>query len=192
MAVMLPPFPSFEEKEGPNLSSAWEDWLEGVESMLDAMGIEDEKDKFVKLWHYLGKQRKTLKKLEENGVEVKVYDLAKAALNKHFCPKRNNIYLLNKLYHTKQDDGESMDSFYMRVKEQMDAMNLETKTVAEVVELMKLAQLVNCTSDAMLQRKALRDSDMRLRTFLDTARSFEMANFQSSEISGKSSNVDTL
>ena len=192
MAVMLPPYPPFEEKEGPNLSTAWEDWLEGIESMLDAMGIEEKKDKFVKLWHYLGPVRKTLKKLEENGVQDKDYDKAKKALNKHFCPKRNNIYLLNKLYHTKQDDGESVDNFYMRVKEQMDAMNLEKKTVAEIVELMTLAQLVNCTSDATLRTKALRDSDMKLRTFLDTARSFEMANFQSSEISGKTSNIDAL
>ena len=136
--------------------------------MLRAMKIEDNHEKFVKFWHYLGKTRKTLKKLDENGVQEEDYLRAKAALTKHFSPERNSIYLLNQLYHMtalnhhslthyhmKQDHGESMDCFYLRVKEQMGTLNLQDKSSERIQELLILAQLVNCTHDDVLRTKAL-------------------------------------
>lgn len=36
--------------------------------MLDAMTVTDKKEKFIKLFYYLGPIRKVLKKLEQNGV----------------------------------------------------------------------------------------------------------------------------
>ena len=103
----LPVYPPFQGKEGPNLASEWEDWIEGMDSLLPAMGISDNKEKFVKLYHYLNSTRKVLKKLDENGIEEKDYEKAKTALSDYFSPKRNSIYLLNQLYHMKQNQGES-------------------------------------------------------------------------------------
>lgn len=189
MAEALPNYPAFEAKESPSLASEWEDWIEGLDSMLAAMKITDNKEKFVKLYHYLGLTRKVLKKLEDNGIEAQDYKKAKEALCKHFCPERNSIYLLNQLYHMKQNTGESMDHFYMRVKEQIQKMNLSHKTAAQIEELLTLAQLVNCTRDATLRTRALRDGDLKLKTFLTSARAYEMANRQASEISSSSSSA---
>ena len=184
MAEALPTYPAFLEKEGPDLASEWEDWLDGLDSMLRAMKIEDNREKFVKFWHYLGKTRKTLKKLDENGVQEEDYLQAKAALTKHFSPERNSIYLLNQLYHMKQGHGESMDCFYLRVKEQMGTLNLQDKSSERIQELLILAQLVNCTHDDVLRTKALRDADLKLKPFLNNARAHEMANRQAGEIGG--------
>ena len=179
----LPVYPPFQGKEGPNLASEWEDWIEGMDSLLAAMGISDNKEKFVKLYHYLNSTRKVLKKLDENGIEKKDYEKAKTALSDYFSPKRNSIYLLNQLYHMKQNQGESMDSFHMRVKDKVESIKLQDKSAAEIVELLTLAQLVNCTNDVVLRTKALRDPKLKLRTFIDNARAHEMANRQASEIS---------
>jgi 3-deoxy-D-arabino-heptulosonate 7-phosphate (DAHP) synthase class II len=78
-AYNLPNYPAFEAREGPSLPSEWEDWIEGLDSMLDAMGIEEDKDRFVKLYHYLGPTRKILKKLDKNGIADKGFKVAKEA-----------------------------------------------------------------------------------------------------------------
>lgn len=192
MAVGLPIYPAFDDKEGPSLASDWEDWIEGIDSLLNAMAITDDKEKFVKLYHYLGQTRKILKKLEKNGIDGQDYKAAKEALCKHFNPQRNSIYLLNQLYHMEQDSGESMDHFYMRVKEQMQKLNLEKKSVTQIEELLTLAQLVNSTNDSTLRTKALRDTNLKLKNFLDNARAHEMANQQSSEIGGTRSTSDSM
>ena len=189
MAEALPNYPAFEKREGPLLSTSWEDWIEGLDSMFAAMKITDDTEKFIKLYHYLGQTRKVLKKLEANGVDAQDYPAAKTALNKHYNPQRNSIYLLNQLYHMQQNAGESMDHFYMRVKEQIQAINLQSKTAAQIEELLTLAQLVNSTNDSNLRTKALRDSNLKLKTFLDNARAHEMANRQSMEIKGTSDSL---
>ena len=91
----------------------------------------------------------------------------------------------------KQNQGESMDSFHMRVKDKVESIKLQDKSAAEIVELLTLAQLVNCTNDVVLCTKALRDPKLKLRTFIDSAMAHEMANRQASEIS-VTGNSDTL
>ena len=76
----------------------------------------------------------------------------------------------------KQDHGESMDCFYLCVKEQMGTLNLQDKSSERIQELLILAQLVNCTHDDVLRSKALRDPDLKLKPFLNNARAHEMAN----------------
>ena len=154
------------------------------------MNITDNKDKFVKLYHYLGSTRKVLKKLEQNGVEEQNCTQAKAALSQHYNPQRNAIYLLNQLYHMKQNSTESMDHFYMRGEEQVQLIKSQDKSATQIEELVTLAQLVNVTHDSTLRTKALRDSDLKLKTFLDNARAHEMANQQACEIAGSS--TDTM
>jgi len=147
----LPPYPPFKERDGPEIALEWEDWIEGLDAMFDAMDLTDEKQKFQKLFHYLGNTRRTLKKLDNNGSTEKSYDKAKQALTAYFSPQRNSIYLLNQLHHMKQGPSEPMDSFYMRVKEQMQQLKLTEKSPQDIDSLITLAQLVNNTSEPALR-----------------------------------------
>lgn len=187
MAVQLPSYALFDETEGPGIATAWEEWIEGLDAMLSAMKVTDEKEKFDKLYHYLGSTRKTLKKLQTNGIATADYTAAKKALKEYFCPQRNTIYLLNQLYHMKQKKEESMDGFYMRVRAQMDLIDITSKSATEIEELLVLAQLVNCTSEPALRTKALKDKNLQLKNFLTYARAHEIANKQASEIGASSS-----
>ena len=85
----------------------------------------------------------------------------------------------------RQNENEPMDAFYMRVKEQVQLLDLTSRTPAEINELLTLAQLVNTTNEPALRTKALKDSNLKLKDFLDHARAYEMANKQAREISGE-------
>ena len=41
--VNLPTFPEFTSYDDPEVSTKWEDWLEGLEAMLGAMKMTEEK-----------------------------------------------------------------------------------------------------------------------------------------------------
>ena len=60
----------------------------------------------------------------------------------------------------RQNENEPMDVFYMRVKEQVQLLDLTSRTAAEINELLILAQLVNTTNEPALRTKALKDSNL--------------------------------
>ena len=184
--IELPSYQPFNEHESPSIATDWEEWIEGLDAMFDAMCLTNDQDKFSKLYHYLGNTRRTLKKLDDNGIQQKSYTSAKTALTTYFCPKHNVIFLCNQLYTMRQNENEPMDVFYMRVKEQAQLLDLTSRTAAEINELLILAQLVNTTNEPALRTKALKDSNLKLKDFLDHARAYEMANKQAREISGES------
>ena len=193
--IELPSYPSFNEHASPSIASDWEEWIEGLDAMFEAMQLTEERDKFSKLYHYLGNTRKTLKKLDSNGIAGKSYTDAKTALTSYFCPKRNVIYLFNQLYTMRQQENESMDMFYMRVKDQVEQLDTTNRSAAEISELLILAQLVNTTKDTTLRTRALKDSKLKLKDFLDHARAHEMANKQAREICStdvKNADVDAI
>ena len=97
MAKALPEYPNYMPKDSPEDATLWADWLEGFVAMMGAMDIEEDAEAvarqdgqdpipaktrwFELLWHYLGKDtRKSLKKLDTNGVEGKSYKEAHEAL----------------------------------------------------------------------------------------------------------------
>ena len=186
----IPFYPVFDERTS-DISTEWEDWLEGLEAMFALQTFtkdHEDEEKFDKLFYYLRTTRKILKKLENNGVAGRSYKLANEALTKYFCPGKTSFSLLHKLYHTKQNKGETMDSFYHRVRDVMDSLDLTKKKVEEIEELLIIAQLVNCTNDDGIRRKTLRTRGaIKLTEFLDRARSDESALRESSEISGSAS-----
>ena len=125
--------------------------------------------------------RSILKKFENNGIADEDYTAATKALDAHFKPKMNRVYLMHLLHQCKQKQDESMDSFYMRVKVTMEPLELSKLAVEELIELITLSQLVNNTSNNSLRKKALKDG-LSLKNFIDCARSHERADMQSKEI----------
>ena len=68
-------------------------------------------------------------------------DLAKTALNNYFSPKKNAIVLLYQVL-IRQKPKESMDRFYMKVREKMDALELTKMSPQQIEELLIVAVLV--------------------------------------------------
>ena len=184
--ISLPNYPEFNPREDPTDAQRWSDWLEGLEALIRALQIskqvKEDKDKYALLYHFIGQPvRSILKKLENNGIADEDYTAATKALEAHFKPKMNRVYLMHLLHQCKQKQDESMDSFYMRVKVTMEPLGLSKLAVAELIELITLSQLVNNTSNNSLRKKALKDG-LSLKNFIDCARSHERAEMQSKEI----------
>ena len=72
---------------------------------------------------------------------------------------------------------ESMGTFYMHVKENMMPLNLSEMSVAEIINLIMLLQMVNNCTNNTLRQKALKDG-LSLKDFLDNSRAYERAKLQ--------------
>ena len=167
---MRTPYPTFNDKEGPDIANEWVQWVEGLDAMFMAMGITEDTQSYYKL---LGATRNILKKLDNNGSANKSYNEAKNALDIHFCHEQNNIVLLNQLHNVKQEQSKSTDNFYMRVNSQVQLLKLDDLSGSQIADLLTLAQLVNCTKEPLLRTKAMKENDLKLRQFLDHARAFQ-------------------
>ena len=136
--------------------------------MIQAMNVDSDADKRSMPLYYIGSDtRKILKKLIDSGVEGNdgQYTKPKAAFKAYFSP-RLNVYLMNIIQNIKQTESETVDSFYMRLKEAMSMLNHNGMTKAELSELLTLSQLVHNCSITALRKKALKDG-LKLRYFLD-------------------------
>ena len=194
MANALPEYTSFLPKDCPEDAAIWSDWLEGFHAMLTAMQIEADHAEvdadhpastqwYDLFWHYIGKEtRKKLKKIEDNGIAAKNYTKASEALTKYFAPTLNRVYQMHVLSETKQAASESMDAFYMRVKERIDLMSLNQLNVPQLTDLLIMSQLVNNTNNVSAKRKALKDG-LSLKAFLDHARTCERTDQQLNDMS---------
>ena len=183
MANSLPEYMPYIAKDGPEDAATWADWLEGFKAMLGAMGVEQDAEgkhkQFDLLWHYIGNQtRRTLKQLENNGVEDKSYVKAHKALSAHYAPTLNRIYQMHILADIKQGETESMDSFYSKVKERVDMMKLDELNVQKLINLITISQLVNNTVNKTTKKKALKDGNITVKDFLDHARTCERTEHQ--------------
>ena len=58
-------------------------------------------------------------------------------------PRLNRVYLMNMLHQFQQKPCVSIDSFYIRVNKKVKEMKLEEMEKNQIIELIKLAQLVN-------------------------------------------------
>ena len=93
----------------------------------------------------------------------------------------NRVYLMNSLHQVRQNTGETIDSFHMRIQEKLVPLNLDKMTTTELTELITLSLLVNYCSNNNLRKKALKDG-LDLENFLKNARAFERAEQQAKEI----------
>ena len=77
----------------------------------------------------------------------------------------------------KQGEGDSMDNFYVRIKDEVDKMKLTDLNTNEIVELIILSQLMNNTHNTSLKEKAIKDNQS-LQQFREFARTSELTDQQ--------------
>jgi hypothetical protein len=93
----------------------------------------------------------------------------------------NNVFVINSIQQIKQQDSESMDNFYMRVKEEAALLDIANLSKEQLIELFILAQLVYCCTNNMLKKKALKNG-LSFEDSLATARALERVDHQVQEI----------
>ena len=77
---------------------------------------------------------------------------------------------------------------HMRVKAAVSMLSPETMSLAELIELLTLSQLVNNCTITAIRKKALKDG-LKLRDFPDNARAYELTEAQTQEIEKSSSGM---
>ena len=143
----------------------------------------DEDDLRGLLYHYMGQDTRRIFKCLENTGTAKQYKEAKEALGKHFAPQQKDLYLMNRFLTCEQKEGESMENFYIRLKEKITPIEVHNLTLAKMEELLLLSQLVAKCKDLSLKKRALRDN-LSLKDFLKAARSHETAERDVKTMSG--------
>ena len=163
--------------DDPSAASIWDEWIIGLECMVKAMRVTDDLHKYDLLWHYMGRDgRCILKDLRDNGEADHDFNKARKALTDFFNPKINRNFLLHAALQLNQS-SETMDKFYMRIKEKITKVELLKMSPGEIEELIVLVILISGCNQTDFRKKTLKDG-LSLQEFLKLARASEMAEQQ--------------
>ena len=168
----LPQFPPFNVHAEGSTSTRWKKWKDRLDNLLVAMNITNANRKKALLLHYAGEEvhdmfsTLTLAPHEGEG-DLDLYKQASDALNDYFIPKRNKEYDIYKFRQSKQEPGESIDTYHTKLRKL--AENCEFANVDDEIK----SQIIQSCSSTRLRRRALRENEINLEQLLKLARSFE-------------------
>ena len=116
----LPNFPTFDLSETDTIPSKWKKYKQRFELLFTAIGVSEEQQKLAMLLTYVGdaayEVHENLKPKEENTAPS--FKETIEIFNKHFKPQTNKSYETFIFRNTKQQEGETLHEFYIRLKEQ--------------------------------------------------------------------------
>lgn len=196
MPLIGGPQPFDFKTEDGNLAIDWKNWLRGFEIFTKANGIKKKSTKRDWLLHYMGPKVQNIYfnlpsdpdgnmgKEQRQGplatgyvpFRKDVYTETVAKLDNYFAPKQNTSYERHIYRKLKQESGERIDSFVMRLRIQANRCNFGDK----LDENIKDQVTSGCHSD-LLRRKILERGDEDLDAILKIARIFEMVSSQQKE-----------
>ncbi|KAK3697503.1 hypothetical protein QZH41_002099 [Actinostola sp. cb2023] len=176
MANVLPPFPTFAvHEDNTSIGPRWKKWFKRFEMYLAAHDIKDPTRKRALLLYSAGEEVSDIFETLPDQGEDKDYKAAVAALNVYFQPKVNKTYEVYMFRNATQDSGESLDSYYTRLRRLAQTCEFTNEE-----EEIKSHIILSCSS-TRLRRRALRE-DMNLKALLDYGRGFEMSERQAKGI----------
>lgn len=187
MAINLPQFPEFVVHAEGSTATRWKKWKDRLENLLVALNITDKKRRKAILLHYAGEEvhdifpTLTLAQDEEDP-----YKQALDALDAYFVPKRNKEFDIYKFRQSKQETGETIDTFHTRLRKLA-----ETCAFGNIDYEIKSQNIQSCSS-TRLRRRALRESEIDLKQLLLLARSFEISDEQATSIENDTAHVNVM
>lgn len=200
MATSLPVFAEFDTSEDASRGERWETWLESLEYLLTALDLEEivpeqgqelseqEKAKNKRLCkrrralllHYGGKdvqkQFSSLPKATQ-GDETD-YNAAVQALTDVFKTGESTELQEFEFRSTKQDPGESLDSYVSKLRRKAKNCNF-----ADIDKEIK-SQIIQHTSSSRLRRRAIRES-LDLPSIMKAGRAYEASERAAKLIEGE-------
>lgn len=170
-------FDAFPVHSDPStVSQRWPTYIKRLENMFVGFNISDDKQKRSLLLYYAGQEVSDIfETLPQQGT---TYAQAENCLKTHFCPKKNLEYERFRFREAKQQSGESMDTFHMKLRQL--AKYCEFHNTDDEIK----SQIIHGCLSTRLRRRALRD-DQSLKSLLDLARAMELAEVQASRMEHK-------
>ena len=174
----LTPLPEFnpDVEVGSSVSKKWERWLKDFKMYIVATAVSDNTRKRALLLYMVGSRvREIFENLVETG-EENDFDTAVNKLTEYFAPQKNTRYEIYKFRQLKQEDGESLDAFHIRLRS--SATNCEFVTVDSEIE----QQIITGGLSTTIRKKALKNPDYKLKDMLQEGRRKEFSSYQSKDI----------
>ena len=168
-----------EREVGASISARWRQWLNDFDTFLLASGIRDNRRKRALLLYQAGSRvREIFGQFPDTG-EDDDYIAARTKLTEYFEPQKNTRYEVYKFRQTRQEVGETLDSFYTRLRKL--SVNCEFADADFEIE----EQIIIGGLSSRIRKKALREPEYKLRDMLLDGRRNEMSEFQAKDIESK-------
>lgn len=175
----------FNYIDGEDSGPAWQRWIRSFKYMLQAINIEDDGVKYKMLMHYMGDKAQEVyeglpdpPEMESCGPLISVdrymphrtqYEKAVEKLNEHFAPKQNKTYERHMLRLMKQEEGDSIATFAIK----LDIQAARCDFGAEKDNQIKDQIIAECRSSALRHEMLKREEIEDLKEILKVAKVFE-------------------
>ena len=181
--VSLPPPEAFDAMaDQQNASKRWKTWAMRFDDFIEASGVTAESQRCKLLAYTAGKEVSQIIR----DLSTKPDTLAKTieAIQKHFDDRKSIVYARYQFRNCNQHVGETVDSWFTRLKTVADACNFSHLRDS----LIRDQIVATCVSDK-LRRRLLQESDIALSDALKVARAMEAAEEQATAIEGAGTNI---
>ena len=161
-----------------SVSPRWKRWKKSFEFFVDGKGVTNTKQKRALLLHCAGPDVQEIFEtlpIIEASREIDEYNAALKMLDEHFLPKANIPYERHVFRQMKQESGESIDQFVIRLTHQAENCNFGGQQTEQIRD-----QVIDKCRSSGLRRKLLeRGQDLELENVQQIARAMEAAEIQS-------------
>ena len=171
MAVVnlnLPVFPTFSTDEYSTISTRWRKYKKRFENLCIALSVTDTKQKMALLLNYIGEEVYDIYESLCTTDTKETYEKTIEILDTHFCLKTNVSYEVYVFRNIKQNVDESINEFYVRLKQQALKCDFKANMDIEIKRQLELA-----TNNTKLRRHSFNNPELSLQDFLIYAKNLE-------------------
>ena len=147
--AVIPNFDPFDVHADSAIAQRWRKWIKRLENLFVAANIKNAERQRALLLHYAGEEVCDIFAVLSDTRED--FKTAKEALTEYFDPKKNVEYEIYKFRQTKQNTGETMDTYHSRLRRL--AARCEFTDVDKEIK----SQIIQSCSSQRLRWKALKD-----------------------------------
>lgn len=169
------------------VADRWKKWKRAFLYYSDGQGLTDATKKRAQLLHFAGFEVQDIfDDLQDPGPipeeDDDVFQEAIRKLDHHFRAEENVPYERHVFRHIAMTEGETADQYVIRLKKQAKHCNFGINLNDNLRD-----QLIEQIQNLDLKKKLLETRNITLDQALDTARAWETANLQASNMTGKAS-----
>ena len=170
---MLPAFPPFSLDEYGTIFTRWRKYKKSFENLVLAWNVQDGTQKKTLLLNYLDDEACNVYENLSTGRPDETYDAVITLLDRHFSPQNNITYERYVFQNVRQNIGENIHQFYIRVEEQPVKCDFGATLDTEIKQ-----QIILATNNNKLRRYCFRNQDVTLQQLLLHPKSLEMQKFK--------------
>ena len=173
--------------DSTSVSPRWKRWRKSFQFFVEAKGIEEAKQKKALLLHCAGVDVQEIFEALDNseaGVSSKAsktddeYEIALKILDEYFSPKANVPYERHVFRQMKQEDGETVDQFVVKLKNQAKNCSFGDSFAEQIRD-----QVIDkCRSSRLRKRLLEKSGELNLGDVQQIARAMEAIDIQAKKM----------